>query len=834
MASDRSRKGGGKETSLASPYQLTYSYGDQNAGIVQGDGADWFGPLNPMNPTAPPDVEGRRFDFPSGYNLAQQPRAYEPIGFFQLRALADSYDLLRLVIETRKDQISRLRWNVVPRDWKRKKDEDVRRRCREIENFFIRPDGKHFWDEWLRMVLEDLLVLDAPTLYRRRTLDGKLYSLEIMDGSTIKLVIDDWGRQPTDPEVPAYQQVLKGMPAVDYSYDQLLYKPRNRRSHKVYGYSPVEQIIMTVNIALRRQVFQLNYFTEGNVPEALIGVPETWGPDQIKQFQDWFDSILQGNLAERRRARFVPAAIGKTYIETKGTELFGKAEEWLARVTCFAFSIPAQPFVAMMNRNTAETAAEEAAMEGLAPMQNWIKSLIDTVILDDFKYEDLEFRWQEDEEIDPTKKQVVISGYTGDGLMSLNEGRVRLGLDPDPDPIFDKLMMRTSMGYIDIAAGPIPTTAQTEAGDDQTRTDETRQPADDGQSSTVTSEDDVQAQALNGAQVTALQALIISASNGEIPVDSLEPIILAAFPLLTAEQVSNIVAPIKARPTSTPKTPTDGGEETVESLADASETEKAVVEDEAELEEVVEERDVPYVDPERPAAKKKTTELSSVLASLLSAQADRVAELFLEAAPPVDKVAKADWIDDLIAAIQADFEAVIDQVQESLASVFGDSGREAVAQIGPSDEAQLVRQVNAASVKWASTRVGDLITGIDETTRQLIRTTIAEGLNAGKSAEEIADDLRQSYAFSAERAELIAETEVARANSYGALDGYKKAQEAGVQVRKSWLRLEDACPVCQENEEAGDIDIDEAFPSGDLAPPAHPNCRCVIVPKVGD
>src|SRR3546814_3010827 len=78
---------------------------------------------------------------------------------------------------------------------------------------------------------------------------------------------------------------------------------------------------MTINIGLRRQVFQLNFFTEGNMPSALIGVPETWTPDQIRTFQEWFDNILAGNLGERRKARFVPSAVGKTYIPTQETEL---------------------------------------------------------------------------------------------------------------------------------------------------------------------------------------------------------------------------------------------------------------------------------------------------------------------------------------------------------------------------------------------------------------------------------------------------------------------------------------------------------------------------------
>ena len=72
---------------------------------------------------------------------------------------------------------------------------------------------------------------------------------------------------------PSLVSSLKGFPAVNYSVEDLLYRPYNRRIHKAYGFSPVEQIITTVNIALRRQMFTLAYYTEGNVPEALIGTP---------------------------------------------------------------------------------------------------------------------------------------------------------------------------------------------------------------------------------------------------------------------------------------------------------------------------------------------------------------------------------------------------------------------------------------------------------------------------------------------------------------------------------------------------------------------------------
>jgi len=39
----------------------------------------------------------------------------------------------------------------------------------------------------------------------------------------------------------------------------LLYLPRNMRSHRLYGFSPVEQIVLTINFALRREQATLDY-----------------------------------------------------------------------------------------------------------------------------------------------------------------------------------------------------------------------------------------------------------------------------------------------------------------------------------------------------------------------------------------------------------------------------------------------------------------------------------------------------------------------------------------------------------------------------------------------
>jgi hypothetical protein len=110
------------------------------------------------------------------------------------------------------------------------------------------PDRRRSFADWLRMLVEDMLVIDAATLYPRYTRGGSLYSLDIIDGATIKPLIGEDGRAPEAPD-PAYQQILHGVPAADFSADELLYLPRNMRAHKLYGLSPVEQIALDPSIS---------------------------------------------------------------------------------------------------------------------------------------------------------------------------------------------------------------------------------------------------------------------------------------------------------------------------------------------------------------------------------------------------------------------------------------------------------------------------------------------------------------------------------------------------------------------------------------------------------
>jgi hypothetical protein len=54
--------------------------------------------------------------------------------------------------------------------------------------------------------------------------------------------------------------------------------------------SPVEQIALTVNIALRRDAATLDYYRAGSTPDAFATLPKEWTADQIRSFQDYIST----------------------------------------------------------------------------------------------------------------------------------------------------------------------------------------------------------------------------------------------------------------------------------------------------------------------------------------------------------------------------------------------------------------------------------------------------------------------------------------------------------------------------------------------------------------
>lgn len=184
------------------------------------------------------------------------------------------------------------------------------------------------------------------------------------------------------------------------------------------------------------------------------------------------------------------------------------------------------------------------------------------------------------------------------------------------------------------------------------------------------------------------------------------------------------------------------------------------------------------------------------------------------------------------------------------------------------------------AIAWAQTQAGKRIQGITIETQQAVASMIADGLRTKLTREEIIAQLRQTvgldkrqskalgnfymkrlekyledgltYEEAAKKAEKdgvryrtrlvkqrairIARTEISAAANAGRYLSWEEADARGLlppDSKKRWLTNIDerTCPVCQPMN--GTLIAWEAtFSTGDIMPPAHPNCRCtsVIVP----
>ena len=444
--------------------------GNQIEGVLPGS---WASPQNPIRPTLQLGVGIRQWDFTPGLNLQFTPRGDQPISFQQLWNVSNSFDLCRLMIEKRKNEICNRPWavRVKPKPGETKKQRLQREGSNEnvkyLTNLMLYPDGVNRWPIWIRMWAEQMLVFDAPTIFPLRQMDGKPAALRVIAGQTITPLVDQHGFRPAPPS-PAYQQIILGIPTANLSANErvtfsqpikgwkpgdpseLFYHPKNPRVDSRWGFSPVEQIIVTLSIAANRQQFLRDFYTSGNVPEGLISMPDTWSVQQIKDFQKWFDSILAGNLKQKRRLIAVPGA--KPPVMTKTEALTDQTDDYLNRIVAFAFGESPQALVKQVgHQSTAKEGNDQAQSVGLEPDLKHIEGSINDIFLR-FGYEDVEFAFQDEEEIDPVKAAQVSDIRLKNGSITINEDREARGEDPRPEPEADMLGTVTATGWMPLEA----------------------------------------------------------------------------------------------------------------------------------------------------------------------------------------------------------------------------------------------------------------------------------------------------------------------------------------------------------------------------------------------
>jgi hypothetical protein len=437
------------------PFSATVPFGPGNPIIP--------GAINPVNPlTGRP--EPRRYEYQVAQNINIVPTRLVP--FSTLREAADGIDILRRCIEVTKSKMSGLQFDIVlgsdasekiaaesggdhvrAMAKAREKYTDEINRLRE---FWENPDkaNGYTWQDWINIAIEDILVIDALAVYPQPTVGGDLYGFQILDGSTIKPLIDDRGMRPMAPNA-AFQQILYGFPRSEFAAteedpkadgeftsDQLAYMVRNRRSITVYGFSPVERALPLADIYLRRQQWIRAEYTDGVMPELMFTTDEDWGtnPDLLLAYERILNDDLAGQTEQRKRARLLPKGLTPIVNEGYGEKFKDTLDDYLVTSICGHFGVqPAEigfsPKGGLGGAGFSEGQAENGEALGIGPLANWISKQLTNL---SYTYlgmpRELEFKLltseRRDTEENARKNEIEVRS----GGKSINERRSELGL----------------------------------------------------------------------------------------------------------------------------------------------------------------------------------------------------------------------------------------------------------------------------------------------------------------------------------------------------------------------------------------------------------------------
>jgi 2'-5' RNA ligase len=379
------------------------------------------GLVNPFGP--------RQWQYPIGTNIELAPRSTESMTFDTLRNLAALYDGIMLCEQVWLDIVSKLTLVVKPRNelvtakadtGDQKLKDDIQR----YTDFFSYPDRVNGLDlkSWMRQALRDQLQIDAVAIYPRKDRAGGLFSLELVDGTTIKPLLDPRGRRP-EPPYPAYQQFLYGVPAGLYTADELLYIRETPRSDSPYGLSRVERIILRINQALRKQNKDLARFTEGNIPPGILEPPaesgEQWTPEQLAAYQTMWDAMLAGNDQLRSRVKVV--APGSKYTPIVDQDIFVDFDRFLMNITtaCYSMTMADLGFTETVNKSSGDSQENVFYRRAVQPIIDRYAVLFTQVLKNYFNDDRFIVTWSGFEEAEDFASQATAYvALVGAGIIS--------------------------------------------------------------------------------------------------------------------------------------------------------------------------------------------------------------------------------------------------------------------------------------------------------------------------------------------------------------------------------------------------------------------------------
>lgn len=391
------------------------------------------------------------------------------LGFDSLRLMVDQTPILNAVVMTRMRQVQRFcrvseKNTDAPGFEIRHIDRQHQIQDAEVEsirllNRFIANCGWEFnprkrkamrrdsFAQLMGKAVRDSLTLDSVGIETEWKRDKSLGidGLYLVDGATIRLCTEDGYRG--DDEIYALQ-VVQGRVSTAYTFEDLIYEPRNPRSDVRacgYGIPESELLIRVVTGFLNALTYNIKGFDQNAIPKGMLHLSGNYTPADIDAFKRYWNSMVRGVNNQWS----LPVMVSKDQESKASFERFGvdynemyfsKWMTFLTSIICAIYgmspseinfdSFTAGATSALAGSDTAEKLAASKD-SGLRPLLSYFENLITDYVVQEFS-DKYVFRWTGLDPQDPQQKFEMRKS-----VLTLNEARAEEGYDALEGPLGD-------------------------------------------------------------------------------------------------------------------------------------------------------------------------------------------------------------------------------------------------------------------------------------------------------------------------------------------------------------------------------------------------------------
>ena len=828
--------------------------GYEGGQVGSGFGA-MLGPAAPLLP-APIDVvlddSGRalprkyEYQVATNLNLTQSEVPYQV-----LKSLAEQCDIVHRAIEIRVGDLVKQDWSFdlsesaiaqimqeqncshakASRIGRDLYGDEINRLTAFWKNPYVQSDRS--WSEWLTEALWQVFVYDQLCLYPRYNFGGDLIGIDIIDAPTIKILLDNRGDVPHPPS-PAFQQVLWGFPRGEFvaspesdgdfynspgkygefKTDQMSVYVKNRRTWSPYGFSPVEECIPAATLYLDRQAWMRAEYQFGSMPTTFMKTNSMeLSLEKLSGYERVLNDRLTGSTAERHRIKVLPDGFDPIAMPSQDERFKSDYDEFIIKriAAIFGVSPSALGVVARagLGGGKGQMEGENESSESVStrPMEMYVTDVINSLSRHYLNADlNVSFVMQNRANAQTAKEQaqaLQISLFSGQKTLNDVQGELGQALYEMPEADEPFIVAGTTIQFLK-GLLEVDTTGET-IGQKETPSES------DSQSS--------EGQSGEGAQGVGQE----SPSPSEAPHDSLRAQEAKAFAKFASKPRSREfefkyhtpkeAAVLKAQITDTPKgrSTTKASKEQTEFIARrrkvsahyASLIHKALKDSISGLDTAI--------------------RMAQVQATAKAASDKNAATAAVDNHVKMDTTALGKHISD----VHAEGGLVGTQdAADQLGDLAPDTPIGALANGTDWDswtpgDPQAASKVAGGNLATLMENAGVTLKGVSDTTLKAVGDILGQGLEQGLPYKDIADSIYNSYAFSYERAQVIATTEGNRAAIAATMDSYTSA---GIS-QWDWNTY-DPCDECAAMGEANPHDV------GDDAPPLHPNCECFVTPVI--